>query len=105
MAILTLESPAPIGSNPNVRQVCLPSTDESFVNREAIVAGWGSLRFGGSQPSLLHMVTVKIWENRRCGSNYGSNAPGGITSRMMCASLPGKDSCQVFKVKSNLLGT
>ena len=26
---------------------------------------------------------------------YGNNAPGGITSHMLCASLPDKDSCSV----------
>ena len=65
-------------------------------NRQAIVSGWGSLKFGTSKfPKELHSVNVKVWNNNLCNSNYGSQAPGGITPRMMCASLPGKDSCQV----------
>lgn len=94
VAILTLNTPAPFRSNTNVKQACLPSDDTTFEGRSAIVAGWGSLKFGGQQPKELYSVNVKIWNNHNCHSNYGAQAPGGITSRMMCASLPGKDSCQ-----------
>ena len=74
------------------------SGSNTLENRNAIVSGWGSLKFGTSKfPKELHSVNVKVWNNPRCNSNYGSQAPGGITDRMLCASLPGKDSCQVEK--------
>jgi secreted trypsin-like serine protease len=94
VAILTLNTPAPIGTNPNVKQACLPSGNSLFEERSAIVAGWGSLKFGGHQPKELYSVNVKVWNNHNCHANYGAQAPGGITSRMLCASLPGQDSCQ-----------
>jgi len=95
VAILTLNTPAPIYSNSNVKQVCMLSGSNTLENRNAIVSGWGSLKFGTSKfPKELHSVNVKVWNNPRCNSNYGSQAPGGITDRMLCASLPGKDSCQ-----------
>ena len=75
------------------------SGSNTLENRNAIVSGWGSLKFGTSKfPKELHSVNVKVWNNPRCNSNYGSQAPGGITDRMLCASLPGKDSCQVEKI-------
>ena len=96
VAILTLNTPAPIYSNANVKPVCMMAGSNSLENRQAIVSGWGSLKFGTSKfPKELHSVTVKVWNNNLCNSNYGSQAPGGITPRMLCASLPGKDSCQV----------
>ena len=40
-------------------------------------------------------VEVEVWTNDRCKASYGSSAPGGITSHMLCASLPDQDSCSV----------
>jgi len=95
VAILTLNTPAPIYSNNNVRPVCMLSGSDALENRNAIVSGWGSLKFGTSKfPKELYSVNVKVWNNNNCNSNYGAQAPGGITDRMLCASLPGKDSCQ-----------
>ena len=72
---------------------------DSLEDRQAIVSGWGSLKFGTSKfPSELYSVDVKVWNNPRCNSNYGPQAPGGITRRMLCASKPGKDSCQVSDI-------
>ena len=59
------------------------------------VAGWGTLREGGGQPNNLMKVDVKVWTNDRCKESYGSSAPGGITSHMLCASEYNKDSCSV----------
>ena len=59
------------------------------------MAGWGTLREGGGQPNNLMKVDVKVWTNDRCKESYGSSAPGGITSHMLCASEYNKDSCSV----------
>ena len=59
------------------------------------VAGWGTLREGGSQPASLMKVDVKVWKNSDCKQSYGSSAPGGITSHMLCASESDRDSCSV----------
>jgi len=94
VAILTLSTPAPTGAS-NIQQICLPSVSIDYKAYQAVVAGWGSTKaIGFSQPDALKKVVVEIWDNSRCSSSYGSDAPGGITSRMMCANLPGKDSCQ-----------
>merc|ERR1712038_1309885 len=94
VAILTLSTPAPTGAS-NIGQICLPSIDINYEGYQSVVAGWGSTRaIGFSQPDVLKKVVVEIWDNPRCARSYGSDAPGGITDRMMCANLPGKDSCQ-----------
>jgi len=31
---------------------------------------------GGTQPSELRAVDVKVWENSQCSSSYGNQAPG-----------------------------
>merc|ERR1712110_149978 len=95
IAILTLSTPAPINSNPNIKPVCLLSGSNQLVGKRPIVSGWGTLKFGTQTfPDALVSADVKVMSNDECRSRYGRQAPGGITSRMMCASLPGKDACQ-----------
>lgn len=93
IAILTLESP--VFFTQSISPVCLPSAGSTvqYTNKEAAVIGWGALKEGGSQPSVLQQVTVQIITNQKCKSDYGSDAPGGIVDHMLCAAYPGKDSC------------
>ena len=94
MAILTLAEKI----NPTnwVQPICLETDDaRTFVGEEVEVSGWGTLSASGSQPNELRKVKVKVWTNSRCNTSYGSNAPGGITSGMICASDTRKDSCSV----------
>jgi len=91
VAILTLEDDVRYG--PNIQPICLANGNRKYVDNIVTVAGWGTLREGGSQPSNLMKVDVKVWTNERCKSSYGSSAPGGITSHMLCASDYQKDSC------------
>ena len=98
MAILTLESDVNLRSNPNIKSICLASDNrENFQDQHVTVAGWGTLTEGGSQPSNLMRVDVKVWSNERCRRSYGSSAPGGITKHMLCASDTNKDSCSVSR--------
>jgi hypothetical protein len=50
---------------------------------------------GGTQPSDLKAVEVRVWDNSECSSSYGNQAPGGIIDSMICAASPDKDSCSV----------
>lgn len=81
--------------NTNIQPICLATGGRDYVDSVVTVAGWGTLREGGSQPSNLMKVDVKVWRNQDCKSSYGSSAPGGITKHMLCASLPTQDSCSV----------
>merc|ERR1712012_1341787 len=95
VAILTMEDDVQFTTN--IQPICLARGSNSYVDRRVTVSGWGTLSEGGSQPNNLMKVDVKVWTNQRCKSSYGSSAPGGITSHMLCASdnvngLP-RDSC------------
>merc|ERR1711874_330607 len=59
VAILTMEDD--VQFNNNIQPICLARGSNSYVD-------------------------VKVWTNARCKSSYGSSAPGGITSHMLCAS-------------------
>lgn len=93
IAILTLDSP--IDYTSTISPVCLPPSDSSdqYTDKEAAVIGWGAIREGGGQPSVLQQVTVQIMTNDKCKNMYGSDAPGGIVDHMLCAAYPNKDSC------------
>ncbi|XP_034476946.1 trypsin alpha-like [Drosophila innubila] len=60
----------------------------------ASVSGWGALYSGStSTPTQLQYVSVKIVSRATCASgtySYGNQ----ISSTMICAAAPGKDSCQ-----------
>lgn len=91
VAILTLEDK--VSYNSNIQPICLAQGGKKYVGNTVTVAGWGTLREGGSQPASLMKVDVKVWTNSECKTSYGSSAPGGITSHMLCASESDRDSC------------
>jgi len=91
VAILTMEDDVQYTNN--IQPICLASGGNKYVDRTVTVAGWGTLSEAGSQPANLMKVDVKVWTNGRCKSSYGSSAPGGITSHMLCASDYNRDSC------------
>ncbi|EFX83051.1 hypothetical protein DAPPUDRAFT_101027 [Daphnia pulex] len=68
----------------------------SFVNKSAVVAGWGAteIGLGGTSPVLLK-TTVKIYDNKNCTTNYEFGKPAKfVGSTMLCAFDIGKDACQ-----------
>ncbi|TRY75246.1 hypothetical protein TCAL_01672 [Tigriopus californicus] len=92
VAILVLKDA--ITYSDSVQPICLEEdTSKLFVGETVQVAGWGSISEKGSQSSRLRKVDVKVWRNDECRQSYGSNAPGGITSSMICAASRNKDSC------------
>lgn len=74
-------------------------TDElhlgSISGRQLVVMGFGTLASGGSTPNSMQKVVVNYVSNVDCVSPKTGYAPSEITSSMLCAALPGKDSCQV----------
>merc|ERR1712066_622256 len=91
VAILTMEDDVQFTTN--IQPICLAQGANKYVNSHVTVAGWGTLSEAGSQPASMMKVDVKVWTNDMCDSSYGSSAPGGITSHMLCASDYQKDSC------------
>jgi len=70
---------------------CLPNIYTNYDSRVATVAGWGRMR-SGSQPDIPHKVEVNTINNAACLEI--AYTPENITENMICASLPGKDSCE-----------
>ncbi|XP_075154143.1 CLIP and Tryp_SPc domain-containing lethal (2) k05911 [Haematobia irritans] len=95
IAILTLSEP--VKFTKEIQPVCLPTSPaqqrSSYSGHLATVAGWGSLRENGPQPSILQKVQIPIWNNAECASKYGRAAPAGIIESMVCAGQAAKDSC------------
>ena len=96
VAILKLSSS--VKYSKTVRPVCLAPYGANVPgDTTATVVGWGMLSHVGPRPDILQEITFKTWDNQRCSSTYGSNAPGGITDHMLCAGQKGQDSCMVRK--------
>ena len=96
VAILKLSSS--VKYTKTVRPVCLAPYGANVPGETtATVVGWGMLSHVGPRPDILQEITFKTWDNQRCSSTYGSNAPGGITDHMLCAGQKGQDSCMVRK--------
>ncbi|EFX74965.1 hypothetical protein DAPPUDRAFT_56547, partial [Daphnia pulex] len=86
IALLALSSPIK-----NVAFVKLPSASAStYAGNSAVIAGWGTTSSGGRISQTLLKATVTVLENAACNKKYG----GKITSNMICAAAPGKDTCQ-----------
>ena len=58
VAILTLQDD--VRYNNNIQPICLAKGSKTYVGDTVTVAGWGTLREGGSQPSNLMKVDVKV---------------------------------------------
>ena len=99
VAVLTLDKP--ITFTPSVQSICLDLDKRNKrVNEEVEVAGWGTTSSGASSSSdVLRKVDVRVWDNARCDSSYGSKAPGGIKNTMICANKRTKDSCAVKTIR------
>ncbi|CAL8348817.1 unnamed protein product [Gadus morhua 'NCC'] len=90
VALLELQVPAP--RSYTIQSVCLPSPVHHFQkNTECYVAGWGSMREGGSLTNLLQKAAVNLIDRADCLKSYSS----GLTPSMMCAGFMegGKDTC------------
>jgi len=77
--LLKLESPFTLNSCVGV--VRLPSADAA-VGDVCWITGWGTLSFGGSQPTTLQEAEVTVMSNTECALQYGS---GMIRPSMLCA--------------------
>jgi len=78
-----------------ISPACLPPSESNqYASNEAVVSGWGTLYSNGPQPSVLQDVTVNTMSNSQCTGSSTAYSSSDITSNMICAASPGKDSCQ-----------
>ncbi|XP_017262498.1 transmembrane protease serine 9 [Kryptolebias marmoratus] len=90
VALLELSVPAPMSYT--IQPVCLPSPVHRFLRTaECFIAGWGSMKEGGSLTNLLQKAAVSIIDQTDCRQSYGNV----LTTNMMCAGFMqgGKDTC------------
>ncbi|XP_068447689.1 transmembrane protease serine 9 [Clinocottus analis] len=90
LALLELAVPAPMSFT--IQSVCLPSPVHRFPkNTECYIAGWGSMREGGSLTNLLQKAAVNLIDQPDCQQSYGDV----LTPHMMCAGSKegGRDTC------------
>ncbi|XP_057380084.1 trypsin alpha-3-like [Daphnia carinata] len=87
IALLALNSPIT-----NVRFAKLPLADATttYAGQQAVIVGWGTTSAGGTVSSNLLKATVTVLTNTECNLQYNNK----ITSGMVCAASPGKDTCQ-----------
>uniref|UniRef100_A0A336MBD1 CSON014321 protein n=1 Tax=Culicoides sonorensis TaxID=179676 RepID=A0A336MBD1_CULSO len=83
----------PIEFNRNVLPICLPSTSKDYSNVNAIVAGWGTVKFKGESSKVLQEVRIKVLDQESCKNNENLKSFFEPTS-MMCAFQREKDACQ-----------
>ena len=97
-SMLKLKSEVNYCNYPHIRPVCLPfdSTD-TFAGDAATVTGWGTTSYGGShrqRPDILQEAWVTVLAKKKCYGPGMAYSSADITTRMICASEPGKDACQ-----------
>ncbi|XP_005102879.2 trypsin alpha-3 [Aplysia californica] len=90
IAIFTLTTQPP--TNDYVQPACIASK-AYFGGEPAIVAGWGTLSYGGEMASKLKQVNKPIKPDSTCSSRYPLEFDA---TSMMCAGEPegGVDACQ-----------
>ncbi|KAF0294910.1 Proclotting enzyme [Amphibalanus amphitrite] len=92
---VTVHTAANSGLAEDLLPICLPTADGEFVGQNGTILGWGNLYESGYQSSILHEVTVPIWNQTACQHAYREDS-WGVGPDAFCAGLPhgGKDSCQ-----------
>jgi hypothetical protein len=75
------------------REIALVVLDYVTLLVHVLIAGWGTLSYGGPVSAVLMEVAVPVWNQQRCVRRYTQP----IIETNLCAGAyeGGKDSCQV----------
>ncbi|XP_049274137.1 chymotrypsin-2-like [Rhipicephalus sanguineus] len=93
--IALLEVKYPFQFSKEVTPICLPMVPAPLVNKDAVVAGWGSLYYGGQGVDFLRHTTVSIYPDVICSFIFWRLDYAG--ARQCCANNIGKGACKVFQ--------
>ncbi|XP_060702779.1 suppressor of tumorigenicity 14 protein-like [Hemiscyllium ocellatum] len=91
IALLELSSPVTFSSV--IQPICLPVASHNFpVGKTVTVTGWGRLKEGGPEATVLQQADLRIIKNQVCNKFLSTV----VTSRMLCAGFlsGGIDACQ-----------
>ena len=58
ISVLELEYALDLTRYPNIKPICLPTQDSTYVGTSATVSGWGTVASGGNANSHLHEVAI-----------------------------------------------
>jgi hypothetical protein len=75
------------------KEITLEVLDYGTLLVRVLIAGWGTLSYGGPLSEVLMEVAVPVWNQQRCVRRYTQP----IMETNLCAGAyeGGKDSCQV----------
>lgn len=90
--VSVLELKKDLELNENVQPIQLTQS-ELPAGELAVCTGWGRTSTNGYLPIYLRKVEVHTDSREDCAAAYGGDK---ITERMICASDPDKDACQVI---------
>ncbi|XP_050736791.1 uncharacterized protein LOC127008615 isoform X2 [Eriocheir sinensis] len=100
VAIIRVQTPVDLVSNPHIGPVCLPDRFASFARQRCFVSGWGKDAFGnrGSFQHLLKEVDLPMVDRRTCQTAFRRTKLGSqfiLHDGMICAGgEEGKDACE-----------
>ena len=93
-SLIKMRTPIDFLSNPHIRPICLPTSDENnYENYNAVVTGWGATA-GGIPARKLQEAAVMVISNTECKRAYRDLYPHHLNDQNLCARAPGRDSCQ-----------
>lgn len=90
IALCKLDRPAT--TTEYAHPICLPNPNIDYTGLVGIVAGWGTMSYGGVSSDVLRQVSLPIWNNTECDNKFSQ----AITRHYLCAGVrQGKDdACQ-----------
>ncbi|RWS25408.1 chymotrypsin-like elastase family member 2A [Leptotrombidium deliense] len=89
-ALISFECPPNKFDESLHRPICLPRKGNSYKDgANAIIAGWGKTKQGGSGSTTLRKATISVVDEAVCKLYYGDT----LTKRMMCFTTTSGDAC------------
>jgi secreted trypsin-like serine protease len=91
VAVLELDAPVPESLASPLRIAKPSDTRLDDPGQSAVVAGWGTTAFGGETSDELLEANVELVSDSSCAVAYPEEFQADV---MICAALPGRDSCE-----------
>ncbi|KAL1484208.1 hypothetical protein MTO96_032693 [Rhipicephalus appendiculatus] len=90
--IALIEVKDPFQFSKDVTPICVPMAPVPLVNKNAIVAGWGSFYYGGKGVDFLRQTQVSIYPDMICSIVFSKLDYSNV--RQCCANRVGKGACK-----------
>lgn len=91
--IALIELVLPIQFNEKIQPIVY-ETEEVGADAQAVLCGWGDLKYGGSRPDILQFVNLETLSNQECQNAYGHLPIPPIFNSQVCTFTRfGEGSC------------